>query len=276
MIIPVLLFLTVGWAQNTKFKEFDVVIYPDYYFPGVMVEINGKVDSTALPITVNITVPANTDSAFFISGLDNDENTVIPLVVQKIDDRHYIRLNLSKAVFRTFVFYNMDVQGDNRKGTFAMQVDQDLENLHLIVQQPIVAENWQYSEQESDIFKDQHGVTFHRLHLHEYKANTVRNVSFSYSNPSGKTSMVQLQAMLSGDIAPGQQDASQAKPARHSLPQWQPLLILVVLAVIIGILFSRQRRKEQPVASSKGKFCTSCGHSLEKTAVYCSNCGAKQ
>ncbi len=269
--------MALAWGQNSKFKEFNIVVYPEYYFPGVMVEIDGITDSTALPFAVEITVPANTDSVFFISGAESDENAVLPVMVKTAGDRHYIHLNLTETEFRTFVFYNMEVNGDRRSGTFTMQISEDLEKAHLIVQEPIVAEDWSYSEKESDVFQDQHGVTFHRLHLHDYQANTVREISFSYSNPSGKTSMIQLQAMLSGGGTMGApQNSRTTAPVRHTLPQWQPLAILAVLAVVIGLLFSRQRRQEGAGAKPKGKFCTSCGHPLEKEDKFCSHCGAKQ
>ncbi len=277
IIYSALFFWALAWGQNSKFKEFNIVVYPEYYFPGIMVEIDGITDSTALPFEVEIAVPANTDSVFFISGAESDENAVFPVVVQTADDRHYIHLNLIDTEFRAFVFYNMDVNGDRRSGKFTMQVSENLEKAHLIIQQPIVAENWSYFEKDSDVFQDQHGVTFHRLHLHDYQANTVHEISFSYSNPSGKTSMIQLQAMLSGGgtmAAP--QNARTTTPVRHNLPQWQPLAILAVLAVVVGLLFSRQRRQEGSRGKPKGKFCTSCGHPLEKEDKFCSNCGAKQ
>ena len=51
-------------AQISPFKSYDVVIYPEYYFSGVMAEIEAEVLPDRLPLNLKFTTPSNTDSVF--------------------------------------------------------------------------------------------------------------------------------------------------------------------------------------------------------------------
>ena len=103
-----------------------------------------------------------------------------------------------------------------------------------------------FSEKDSEEFKDQHGINFKRVHLHDYKENTTKSVSFSYDNPTGEISINKLQTMLSTDdqlISPSTPNVESQVPIRHKLPLWQPLAILGLVSLTIGWMFSVNTKK---------------------------------
>ncbi len=277
-ILPFLFYATVLGAQTSVFKEFDVMIYPEYYFPGIMVEINGTADTNAVPITIKFTVPAGTDSVFYVAGKPDQQAEVIPLTVRQKGDRHFIVLKVKDEQFRAFVFYNMETDGQKRKGKFTFQVDHHLGDAHLVIQEPIMAQNFKYSEDGAEPFKDQHGLSFRRVHLHDKEAGSVKTVSFSYDNPTGETTIVQLQKMLSGSSegTPGENPhTTESKPQRHTLPLWQPMAVLFAVALLVGGVFNAHKKREKVIPVEKGKFCTSCGKPVSKKHKFCANCGEK-
>ena len=53
-----------------------------------------------------------------------------------------------------------------------------------------------FSEDLAESFSDQHGIIFKRIHMYDYKKNSVKNVSFSYKNPTQDISINSLQNNL--------------------------------------------------------------------------------
>ena len=74
------LYIVILFYQNvlavSPISKLDVYIYPEYYYSGVMVELIGKVEESALPLALGMVVPATTDSVFLVSGIANDESEV--------------------------------------------------------------------------------------------------------------------------------------------------------------------------------------------------------
>ncbi|MEC9475383.1 MAG: zinc-ribbon domain-containing protein, partial [Candidatus Neomarinimicrobiota bacterium] len=103
-----------------------------------------------------------------------------------------------------------------------------------------------------------------------------KTISFSYDNPTQDISINSLQ-----NIAASNQSASSEInniPIRHKLPLWQPLLVLSVVSVVVGVMFYSQTKKEAsktPSTSNKGRFCTDCGKQIKSTHKFCANCGGK-
>ncbi len=269
------LFSSLALSQGSVFKQFDVIVYPEYYFTGIMVEVNGTMADVVLPLDVEISVPANTDSVYYVAGLPEEETEVIPLSVLSSDGRHFIRLNIQDKTFRAFIFYAIEQNGHERSATFMFQVNQYLEEAHLIIQEPVVAENFSISDTGAEPFDDQHGITFHRLHLHDLQPGALKTISFSYTNPTGETSIQQLQKMLSGGSILPKSRPPIEKPQRHTLPLWQPMAVLGVLAVIVGAMFMAQKKRDNVSPAAEGKFCKSCGKQVNPEQKFCASCGGK-
>ena len=149
----------------------------------------------------------------------------------------------------------------------------------------MVAESFTFSENDAESFQDQHGLKFKRIHLNNYKVNTSKAVTFGYRNPSGDISINVLQNKLSNDesiSSPPEVNSSITPPIRHKLPLWQPLLVLGLVAIVVGWMFSVQLKREKAgvekvstTVNKKGGFCTHCGKSVQSKNKFCANCGGK-
>jgi ribosomal protein L32 len=275
-------FLGFNYAQVSPFNSYDVVLYPEYYFDGLMAEIDAEVKDESLPLDLEIRVPINADSIFFVSGTASSEAEVKNLPILNSKNRSFVKINILESKFRLFIFYNLDKKGNRRTGVYDLELNHFINDAHIIVQVPLVAEGFTFSEKDSEEFKDQHGINFQRVHLHDFMANTIKSVSFSYENPTGEISINKLQTMLSTDdqiISPSTPNSINQIPIRHKLPLWQPLAVLGVVSLTVGWMFSVNRKKEmvqQPSSKSstnQGSFCTNCGQSFLPEHKFCSNCG---
>lgn len=284
-IITIIFFLGSVSAQTSPFNSYDVVLYPEYYFDGLMAEVDGEVNTEYLPLSFEMSVPENADSVFFVSGSASSEAEVNYLSILNRNNRSFVEVSILESKFRIFIFYDLKKNGDNRSGSFDFEINHSLDDAHIIVQEPLVAEGFTFSEKDAETFQDQHGMNFQRVHIHDFKANARKSVSFSYLNPTGEISINKLQTMLSNDdrvVTPQITPNTKIPPLRHKLPLWQPLAVLGVITIMVGWMFSVQKKKERvdgtqskPIIEN-GTFCTHCGHSLLSEHKFCANCGGQR
>ena len=284
-IITIIFFLGSVSAQTSPFNSYDVVLYPEYYFDGLMAEVDGEVNTEYLPLSFEMSVPENADSVFFVSGSASSEAEVNYLSILNRNNQSFVEVSILESKFRIFIFYDLKKNGDNRSGSFDFEINHSLDDAHIIVQEPLIAEGFTFSEKDAETFQDQHGMNFQRVHIHDFKANARKSVSFSYLNPTGEISINKLQTMLSNDdrvVTPQITPNTKIPPVRHKLPLWQPLAVLGVITIMVGWMFSVQQKKERvdgtqskPIIEN-GTFCTHCGHSLLSEHKFCANCGGQR
>lgn len=259
------------FAYGNDFGRFDAVVFPEYYYPGIMVEIQAEPDSGRSFPAFSIVVPIEADSAFMVLQSGGD-----PISLDLTPDRGGKRIDIpeSKTPVRIFYFYPRESIGDSISFSYDLEINTFLKDAHILIQEPMVAEQFKISESGSEIFQDPHGLTFHRFHVAELKSGEKKSFFVSYQNTSGKTTMDVLRNLLSTD----QPDMSRQEPIlsskviqRHTLPTWQPLTVLGVFAVIVGMLFQRQRKREEN--SDADPFCTNCGSKKNTDDTYCAKCG---
>jgi len=281
----ILLFLSVLNAQNSSFNSFDVVIYPEYYFEGIMAEVDAEVKENKFPLTLRMNIPSSSDSVFFVGGTPSNDSNVKTLSILKEGKASSIEVDVVESKFRLFIFYDLVKNKDERSGSFELRLNHSIDDAHIIVQEPLVAESFTFSENDAESFQDQHGLKFKRIHLNNYKVNTSKAVTFGYRNPSGDISINVLQNRLSNDesiSSPPEVNSSITPPIRHKLPLWQPLVVLGLVAIVVGWMFSIQLKREEAgvervstTVNKKGVFCTHCGKSVQSKNKFCANCGGK-
>ena len=294
----ILLFLSVLNAQNSSFNSFDVVIYPEYYFEGIMAEVDAEVKENKFPLTLRMNIPSSSDSVFFVGGTPSNDSNVKTLSILKEGKASSIEVDVVESKFRLFIFYDLVKNKDERSGSFELRLNHSIDDAHIIVQEPLVAESFTFSENDAESFQDQHGLKFKRIHLNNYKVNTSKTVTFGYRNSSGDISInvlqnrlsndekisssVLMEEMQSGDTGPPEVNSSITPPIRHKLPLWQPLVVLGLVAIVVGWMFSVQLKREKAgiekvstTVNKKGVFCTHCGKSVQSKNKFCANCGGK-
>ena len=272
------LYIVILFYQNvlavSPISKLDVYIYPEYYYSGVMVELIGKVEESALPLALGMVVPATTDSVFLVSGIANDESEVLPVTIDNKESNSWVRLDLDKPSFRIFVFYVPFDTSSTRKFNYTVQTTVPLDEFHVFIQEPLVAQDFTLA-QESTANKNQHGITIHQIYIAELPTMSAKTISISYTNHTTQTTMVLLQQLLS-ERSQGKSEAAQSKqvvPQRHRLPLWEPFAVLGILAILVGIIFYNQ--KDYSSVSNGKKYCSGCGKKIGISDKYCTNCGGK-
>ena len=267
-------------AQSSPFKSFDIVIYPEYYFSGVMAEVEAEIFEGNLPLNLKFQVPTNTDSVFYVSG-DSESPSIDETDFSIKGDIAHIDKIITDKKFRIFIFYGLEKNGIRRSGGFDFYVNYSIDDAHIVVQEPLVSSNFIFSEKIHEDFKDQHGINFKRIHVNNYTSNTTKSITFTYDNPSQDISINSLQkgAQSSQNTTTAQNTTTlqNTGPIRHTLPLWQPLVTLSFISIVVGGMFYRQMKSETKSSEPKprGKFCTECGSKIGPKDKFCSNCGAK-
>ena len=279
----ILIFFWIGSLHSQSINEFNVAVFPDYFNNGVTIEYSGSVNSDDLPINVGFLVPSEVDSILHISMSETENITRIRS--ENINGESWVFLSVEEEQFRLFVFTPpfSDPTG-YRDYNFTFKSNQDLSDAHIAIQEPLKAENFRLLKPGSESFSDQHGLTFHRYHIDNQLANTEINIAFQYVNPTGLTTLQELQTMLSEGGASATQTtlpssgesqlSPNSAPERVKIPYWQPFTILLILAVVIAIIVNKSETVTK-LEKNDGQFCTNCGKQIAKTDKFCAKCGLK-
>ena len=279
-LLTKIFFLSFIFANESPFSKLDAVVYPQFYYNGVMVEIEGSLKNERTPLDFKMIMPTNIDSVFFVEGAISQGNT-INIEEVKIDGNiKFIERTVNESEFKMFLFYALGEESGRTIGSFDLNINHDIDEAHVVVQKPLKSEVFSLSASTSDIFLDENKIEYHRIHVNNYKKNLSKIFTFEYLNP-GK---VLTASFLQNNQSPQDDDNIDNKPIRYSVPTWQPLTVLLLFFGGLGFLYSNQKnhsdnsknRKEQSVdRKSVKKFCTECGSPVELKDKYCSNCGAK-
>ena len=271
LLIP---FLSLVHAEN-YLDAVIVNIYPEYYYEGVMVEMEAIIVSEEESVSISITLPSEADSVFLIRGIPGPDSEVIPLVIEADEPFKTVEFGISDSQFRLFVFYNPFKSGHERSLLWPVGSNLKMKGVHLAIQVPVMAEDFVISKDVSSEERDQHGILFKKIHLGNIPANKVETIEASYFNSSGRTTMENLRTQLEQPQAQSSQPLIEHdKPKRHTLLLWEPLVILGVLSIIIGIMYYTSNKN---IGTPKGykNVCSSCGSRLKDNGKFCSNCGEK-
>jgi hypothetical protein len=273
-LFSIFIFLYNPISAQSTISDLNIYIYPEYYYSGIMVEINGEVDLSDIPFSMEMLVPAMTDSVFFVSGSPNDQSEVKTLNIKDANSMRWVHLELNKSPFRIFVFYNPFNSSVTREIQYPLQFSTSLSEFHVFVQEPLISTSFNI-DLESTSNKDQHNIVFHQIHFQGLKEMSKEIINLSYDNLSGKTTMQYLQGRLSENSINNDESTQQKDnkiPKRHRLPLWEPIAVLGVLSVLSGVLFFNNNQNKK---NGKNKnFCSKCGNKLDKSDKYCSICGS--
>ncbi len=277
--------IAMSLAFGNKIQEMSVTIYPEYYYPGVMVEYTGVFSSVSPSESISFMTPFETDSIFQIIENDNGGTDLNMVEPDKSGEETWVGVSMAKKDFRLFAFFTpYDPSNPHRDFEFNLKFDEAVENLHIVVNQPASSNGFEMDKQGSEPFSDQHGLNFNRFHISQLEANSMYSIRIAYENPSLKTTMAYLQEMLaSGGERPSTASPHDIKtvPQRHRLPLWEPLAVLFTLAIIVSVVYVKSKDKSEGPKSTPAKqssiaaFCSQCGSRLQDNAKFCHSCGAK-
>ena len=262
-------------AQESPFEELDFAIFPEYDRPGVLILMDGKLRQDVLPITLEFLIPdeADTVGATFSEG---DEELFEVAVVERVDGKWaVIDIPKGNKILRTGFYYDPFTDSVERNIEYLIELNQPLEHFHIQVQKPLTAESFRNDDPTAEKTGDpSHGFTNYTILVNGLAAGEQKRISFSYQNPSGKLSMEVLQQMMAAEPSSSSGDDSSLQTSvnehdesfKHTMPTWQPLLILSTVALIVGVVYATQNKRLCPTCktpnSGRSKFCSSCGSNL--------------
>ena len=280
----ILFSITLILARDSPFRSFDIVIYPEYYYDGVMVEIESRIKEGQQPFELTMALPSNIDSVFYVQKNELNRGNVRFLDIQNKKSDPLVRLKIEDSDFKMFLFYKLKKEGEKRKGAYILNINYDIDEAHIVIQEPLSANEFKISEKISDIFSDENGINYNRMHINNLKKNSPKEISFDYTNELNELTinLINNQSMLPSD-ALSEESNTKTRPIRYSVPVWQPISVLIILAFGIGFTFFLHLKKEKisnsaSLNSKKNKlenFCIHCGKPVGKQNKFCANCGGK-
>ena len=276
--------ITLILAKDSPFRSFDVIVYPEYYYDGVMVEIESSINLGRQPFDLKMVLPSNIDSVFYVKKNESNRGNVKFLDIENKNIDPFVRLKIEDSEFQMFLFYKLKKEGKKRKGIYTLNVNHDIDEAHIVIQEPLGANKFKISEKTNDIFSDGNGVRYSRVHINNFKKNSSKEISFDYTNDLNELTinLINNQSLLPSDGL-SEESSAKTRPIRYSIPLWQPISVLIILAFGIGYVFFLQLKKEKISTSvalnSKNNrmkfFCTHCGKPVSKKNKFCANCGGK-
>jgi len=232
------LFFSYIFSQSS-IDTLSVTIYPEYYYQGTMVEyrfdkngsekhtfnLSTKVDSVLYLISK--------DEEFFEKVIKVDKQSISSI---EKEGEHKIYLFLDKYSESPGV----------RDFYYQFNTLSDIKTLIVAFQLPFASENFIPNTNNISLEEvgDQNGLTFLQGMLNDYKSDEWIDISFSYFNPHGLTSMQYL-ANISVNSPPQNisRPTSRDKFITYPFLTWEPMLIFLILTLILVFLYGNSQRK---------------------------------
>ena len=234
-----ILFISCTFSQSV-IDTLSVTIYPEYYYQGVMVEYKFDTDSSN---QYKFRLPTEVDSVLYLVS-NNDElfEQVLKVENQSVssvekDGEHKIYLFLNR--------YNQ-VPG-SRNFSYQFESLSDISTLMMAFQLPFASQEFIASVNDINLeeIKDQNGLNFLQGLIDNYQSNKPINLSLSYFNPHGLTS-IQYSANISTDnsVPLNSMITSREKFINYPFLTWEPMLIFLILTLILVFLYEISNRRK--------------------------------
>ena len=99
--------ITLILAKDSPFRSFDVIVYPEYYYDGVMVEIESSINLGRQPFDLKMVLPSNIDSVFYVKKNESNRGNVKFLDIENKNIDPFVRLKIEDSEFQMFLFYKL-------------------------------------------------------------------------------------------------------------------------------------------------------------------------
>ena len=232
------LFFSYIFSQSA-IDTLSVTIYPEYYYQGVMVEYRFDKYSNEKH-TFNLSTEVDS-VLYLVSKGDEFFEEVIKIDNQSIS-------SIQKAgEHKIYLFLDKYSQVPGlRDFSYQFNTLSDIKTLIMAFQLPFASEDFIPNANNIALEEvgDQNGLTFLQGILNDYRSDELIDISFSYFNPHGLTS-IQYSANISADNAPQNisTPTSRDKFVTYPFLTWEPMLIFLILTLILVFLYGNSQRK---------------------------------
>jgi hypothetical protein len=234
-----ILFISCTFSQSI-IDTLSVTIYPEYYYQGIMIEYKFDTNSSNQH---KFRLPTEVDSVLYLVS-NNDElfEQVLKVENQSVasvekDGEHKIYLFLNR--------YNQ-VPGP-RNFSYQFESLSDISTLMMAFHLPFASQEFIASVNDINLeeIKDQNGLNFLQGLIDNYQSNKPINLSLSYFNPHGLTS-IQYSENISTDnsVPSNSMITSREKFINYPFLTWEPMLIFLILTLILVFLYEIFNRRK--------------------------------
>lgn len=234
-----ILFISCIFSQSV-IDTLSVTIYPEYYYQGVMVEYKFDTDSSNQHQFI---LPTEVDSVLYLVS-NNDE---LSEEVLKIENQLISSIE-REGEHKIYLFLNRYSQVPGpRNFSYKLESLSDVETLMIAFQLPFASEEFVASINDINLeeIKDQNGLNFLQGLIDSYQSNEPINLSLSYFNPHGLTS-IQYSANISADnsVSSSSMITSREKFINYPFLTWEPMLIFLILTLTLVFLYEISNRRK--------------------------------
>jgi len=158
----------------------------------------------------------------------------------------------------------------NRHFEYSLSFSEVIGEFNLEIQEPLPAENFEYSGFQGEKEQDAHGQTTHSIQWQNILENETKLISISYSNSRGLTTRSALAELMTLSQKEDLPKQPINKIKRHKLYIWEPLIALAVVTLFIAIIMMVYQN-----GKTNSLTCHNCGQKRTRLDNFCSGCGEK-
>ncbi len=285
--------LLFGWVIPVRAEEplrianMDVSVWPEYDQPGVLVQYQGAIATTASkanPRELSFLVPKGAGVGAACAIQSNGNHTSETWKESDADEGWTrVTFQVTEPNFHVEYYYNPLTGAPNKKMAFTYQAILPADELVLDVQHPLKATNFVLTPETTDSHKDNDGFTYHAYLVKQVTAGQKISTDIAYTKTDPSPS-------VSGQQKP----AATSSASNESGINLNQVIVFSVMLGMLGIIayfvWERNARRTQPSLARAqpnsahyrargewfGGFCTQCGNAMEVDDKFCARCGGSR
>ena len=245
-------------------------IIPEYDQNNVTILFSGHRADDTQKKAFFFTVPLDVDSVSLIKTNSNGELDFVLIPTLLIKDLKWVEVSPNLNEFAFMINSTKFTEPGNRHFEYSLSFSEVIGEFNLEIQEPLPAENFEYSGFQGAKEQDAHGQTTHSIQWQNILENETKLISISYSNSRGLTTSSALAELMTLSQKEDLPKQPINKIKRHKLYIWEPLIALAVVTLFIAIIMMVYQN-----GKTNSLTCHNCGQKRTRLDNFCSGCGEK-
>jgi hypothetical protein len=292
-LLPFLLWgVPVGAQTTAAFESVQIDLWPEYDRPEMLVVYRFVLAAEVpLPVALTLRIPAaaGTPNAVAEAAPGGPLLNINDYTSEIQGEWNVIQLMASERNVR-IEYYDPSIQidGVNHRYLYQWPGGYDIEQVLLVVQQPIGAEEMQIMPRLNDVTVDEKGVVYHTGELGSFAADETFERSIAYTKDAESLSIEFLEI-----DSPPVNDETTGRVSLVNIIPWG-IGLSGVIVIVAGVywywatenrVFPITKKRTPSVRASapqktndKGEednYCHQCGKRAENSDKFCRSCGTK-
>ena len=280
-IIIFLIITNFSLSQTKVGKvEFVLGIFPEYDNENVLTMLQFNIPDSLLPYKAVIDVPKNITSFF---ELDTSNS----LVEKELQNLGKLKVRTSNPQYYCQFYFDLERNNTERKINYQLKLDRDLNNFHVLVQQPLGMSEFSHTLENAEVFNDEYNLTYHRSLIENLEKNKSLNISINYFKNSDITTLEILEKILMDHSHGNEQDGFRHEHEHVSNNEIHEkfdkskyygfLFGLPLILIFIGIYNYSKKSNLNSIDNKLIRFCSHCSkqYEIKNKQKFCKNCGSE-